>query len=68
MFIKTDDFFNIWINILNNFNKIKIDNNSIKSLIYIQIITESILIVINKKSLDKIIDYSNKTIKLINQN
>ena len=68
MFIKTDDFFNIWINILNNFNKIKIDNNSIKSLIYIQIITESILIVKNKKSLDKIIDYSNKTIKLINQN
>ena len=68
IFIKTDDFFNIWINILNNFSKIKIDNNSIKSLIYIQIITESILIVKNKNSLDKIIDYSNKTIKLINQN
>ena len=45
IFIKNYDFFNIWINILNNFSKIKIDNNSIKSLIYIQIITESILII-----------------------
>lgn len=68
IFIKNYDFFTIWINILNNLSKIKIDNNSIKSLVYIQIITESILIVKNKHSLNKIIDYSSKTIKLINQN
>ena len=66
--IKNYDFFMIWLNILNNFSKIKIDNYSIKSLIYIKIVVESIFIVKNNKSIDKIIDYSNKTVKLINQN
>ena len=44
IYTKYYDFFTIWLNILNIFSKIKIDNSSIKSLIYIQIIIESIFI------------------------